>query len=399
MNRRFVAAVLVLFASARPLAAQRALTLDDAVRLALADNPAAVLARADSADGAARLAGARAHPDPLLATDYTRDPPRLHAEFELPLDVLGGRASRIDAAEASFGATRLAGAAARARIRYDVTVAYVEAAAARRRLDLAARAAEDAAELERIARARRDAGDASDLDVAVAGLAAGAERNRLARDSLAAVSAMLDLQLLIGESATAVTLVVADSLESLVPGVPAQAATPLRVAFAQSILDSRNADLAWQHRLRFPAPALRFGVEASDPDTPGSALLPTVGLTFALPLFDRNRSGIALASSGVARATAELRIARRESAAAVARARRRMESARRRFGLDNELVTDAERVAGLVTAAYREGAYALGTVIDAQRTVREALTAWVDDIAELIIAGAALTLETTGAGQ
>jgi outer membrane protein, heavy metal efflux system len=400
LNRTFIV-VLMFGAAARtaPLAAQRALTLEEAVRMALASGPGAGLARADSLGARAGIVTARAFPDPVVSAGYTRDTPRYHAELEQSLDMFGPRGARIRAAGMAAQATTVGIEVARARVRHDVTVAYASAVAAARRLDLAERALRDADELVRIARARRDAGDASDLDVGIAELAAGGERNQLSADSIAVESALIELRLLLGGSIQESTISPSDSLETLVTLAVPRAATPVRVMLAEAELRAREAQLSFERRSRFPAPSLRAGFDAYDPTTGDNAALPTIGLSFPLPFWDHNRGGIAMATAEATRASIALDIARRESVAAIARAERAREAATRRVAQDRELVANAERLAGLVTTAYGEGAYPLASVIDAQRTVRETLTRYIDDLESLVLATASIRLETTGVPQ
>jgi hypothetical protein len=106
-----------------------------------------------------------------------------------------------------------------------------------------------------------------------------------------------------------------------------------------------------------------------------------------------------LASAGVERAEADLALAQRESDAGLARARRERVAALARVHRDEQLVTGALRVSQLALVAYREGAAALPSVLEAARNAREALARYLDDVAAALTADAALrwlsaTMET-----
>lgn len=386
--------VAVLFGAA-PVRAQTPVSLSQAIGRALAEGPPASLARTDSVRATAMLAGARAFANPTLTSTYTKDAPRYHAEIEQPLDFLGSRGSRARAASTSASAAFRRLALDYAMVRHDVTVAYAEAVGADRRYHLAARAAEDADELVRIASDRRNAGDASDLDVGLANLVAGDLHNRAQADSVFALDATLRLQLLLGESGTQLDVVLTDSLESLEP-LSQTAGPPLAIAIAEWDMRASEAMLGSERRDRLATPSLIAGIETNEGDGSPSRALPILGFSIPLPFWNRNPGGVGAARADVMRASIALDAARRESMAAIARAERDRTAAQARLDRDRQLITDAERLAGLTTTAYREGAWPLSSVIEAQRGVREMLSHYVDDAVALVIAKADYQLATTG---
>jgi cobalt-zinc-cadmium efflux system outer membrane protein len=250
-----------------------------------------------------------------------------------------------------------------------------------------------------MARLRRDAGDASELDVQLATVVAGEAANGALSDSLDAISGALDLQFVMGLAADRVTIVLADTLALPPPeGAPAFVVGPrLTVAAAEADLVSAEQTLAMERRSVLAAPSLAFGFENHDPTGAETGVLPTFGVAIALPLFDRNRGGIALASAARDRAQATLDVARRESGAAVARAAREAEVARMRAVRDASLLVNAERLAAMALAAYAEGAASLPSVLEAQRNARDALGRYVDDVAAALTASHALRLLTATA--
>jgi cobalt-zinc-cadmium efflux system outer membrane protein len=143
-----------------------------------------------------------------------------------------------------------------------------------------------------------------------------------------------------------------------------------------------------------------FGVETGDPGGNGNALLPTFGLSLPFPLFDRNRGAVAQANAQRQRAEAELSLARIETSALLARSARERENAIARLARDRVTVEAANRVAAMSLTAYREGAMALPSVLEAQRTAREVLAQYIDDLAAAWIATASLRVVTlSSAGQ
>ena len=94
----------------------------------------------------------------------------------------------------------------------DADTTYTRAIAARERLALSRRNALDADSLLRMVIRRRDAGDASDMDVELARVSAGREENIAAGDSLTLISALLDLQAVLGMSGERLEIQATDSL-------------------------------------------------------------------------------------------------------------------------------------------------------------------------------------------
>jgi cobalt-zinc-cadmium efflux system outer membrane protein len=135
----------------------------------------------------------------------------------------------------------------------------------------------------------------------------------------------------------------------------------------------------------FGAPSVQMGVEWGDTsEDPPNRLLPTVGVSIPLPLFNRNQGGIAQAQAERDRARAELASTRLLVKQRFIEGQRERESLRARVARDQDLVVRAERVAAKSLTAYREGASSLPAVLEARRTAREVLGQYIDDLAALL---------------
>lgn len=367
-----------------------AVTRAEAIQAALAGAPRLQIARADTALAYAQLLGARAFPNPSVSAGYSKAVPRYHGTLELPLEYPWVRAARV----ASGGAAREAAGyryrLERAAVELEADTTYTRALAARERARLSRRNAQAADSLRRIVIARRDAGDASDLDVLLAEVSAGREANLAAADSLALLSVLLDLQAVMGMSADEVRITLADSLdrppEDSIPRPPRF----LAVAAAEASLESARLAARAQRSSVVPPPSLSVGVESGDPTGAEPGLLPTVGLILPLPLLNRNRGPIAQAEAQRDRAQAELALVRLESRLELARAERTRSIALARIARDRALLASANRVAAMALTAYRDGASPLPAVLEAQRSARESLAQYVDDLASAWIATAKL---------
>jgi len=393
MRRAFSLVSLWTVSIVRLVSPQQPVTRGDAVAAALARGARAAFGRADTAAAAALLHGARLYPNPTLAATYTKDVPHYHVIADLPLDLPWLRAARIGAAAAARDAARYGFAFERAAIRFDVDTTYTRALAALARARLSRRNAGDADSLLKMAELRREVGDVSDLDVRLAAVSAGQLENAAADDSLAAVEALLAVQLAMGLPAQEATITLADSLAPPTDSAPPAIGEPLPLAAATASLRSAERSLSLAHRSVFAAPSLQVGVEHGDPTGPGGAL-PTVGLSLPLPLFNWNGGEVAQATAVRDRAQANLDLVRRETAAELARARRALGLATARLDRDRRLLASADRVAAMSLQAYAEGAVALPNVLEAQRNAREALGRYIDDVAAASNAAAAVRLLT-----
>src|SRR6266545_2126877 len=268
----------------------------------------------------------------------------------------GGRAAigRADTtAAAAQDAARYGFAFERAAIRFDVDTTYTRALAALAWARLSRRNAGDADSQVKMAELRRQVGDVSDLDVRRAAVSAGHLENAAADDSLAAVDALVAVQLAMGLPAEEPTITLTDSLAPPTDTVSPASGEPLPIAAAVASLRSAERLLTLAHRSVFAAPSLQLGVEQGDPTGPGG-LLPTVGLSLPLPLFNWNGGEVAQAAAARERAQAHV-------------------------DRDRRLLASADRVAAMSLTAYAEGAVALPNVLEAQRNSREALGRYIDE--------------------
>jgi len=372
--------VLGLLAS-HALVAQQPVTRAQAVAAALERGARAALGRADTAAARGVVRAARAFPNPAFSATYTKAVPQYHAIVDLPLDVPWLRAPRIGAAEFERDAVRYGFAFERAAIRFDAETSYTHALAAAAHARLSHRNARDADSLLAMARLRREVGDASELDVRLAAVNAGQLENVASDDSLSSIAALVALQLAMGLPGEEPAIALADSLSPPADSAAAGAGEPLPVVAARASLHSAERTLTLAHRSVFEAPSLQLGVENKDPTGSEPGLLPTVGLSLPLPLFNWSGGATAQAAAARDRAQAELDLVRRETDAAIARARRERTAALARLERDARLLASADRVAAMSLQAYGEGAIPLANVLEAQRNAREALGRYIDDVA------------------
>lgn len=387
-----LAGSLALLGAPAAVAAQspRSLSRAEAVQAGLAGAPRFRLAQSDTALASARLLDSRLFPDPTLALSYSKSAPRYHVDLDLPLDLPWIRSRRIAAADYGRAGSRFRLAFERAATGLDIDTAYTRALAAREVSLLSQRNARDADSLRRIAVLRRDAGDASELDVQLAILFAGQQANQAATDSANLDDALLALQATMGMTDGAVVVIATDALEPPTPIASPPAGTPLLVAAATADLRAAEANASYARRNWLGSPSLTAGFESGDESEPG--MLPTIGIAFPLPLFNRNRGGAATADAEQLRAAATLTQLRVEAATARARAERSLRVATDRIARDSTLLAAAERVSSMSLTAYREGAATLASVLEANRSAREVRAQYLDDLVSAWIARGVVVL-------
>ena len=375
------------------LTAQQPVTRAQAISTALERGARAFLGRADTALAAAAVHAARLYPNPSVSASWSQDVPHNHVLAGLPLDLPWLRSARIGAAVSTHDAARYGFAFQRAAIRFDTDTGYTRALAAKAHARLSQRNALDADSVLTMAKLRYEVGDASELDVRLAEVNAGQLENTAADDSLAAVAALLALQLAMGLPADEQAITLVDSLTPPADSLPSASAEPLVVSAAAASVRASERALTLAHLSAFQAPTLEAGFDQSDPGGQ-RGLLATFGLSITLPLFNQNGGDIAQARAGRDRALATLNLTRREAAAELAGAYREQRAAMTRLQRDQRLLASADRVAAMSLRAYAEGAFALPNVLEAQRNAREALGRYIDDMAAANNAVAAILLVT-----
>jgi cobalt-zinc-cadmium efflux system outer membrane protein len=360
-----------------------------AVQTALDRGARLGVARADTAVASAALIAARALPNPSLAASYSKARPRYHFSVDVPLDFPMLRQLRIRAAQVGVQAAGLRYQFARATIALDADTTYTHAIAAREKLVLSRRNALDADSLLHMVERRRDAGDAADMDVELARVNAGQQANAAAADSLTWISALLDLQAVLGIASDVLQVNATDSLAAP-PAPGTTTAVTLNEAAANLSLESANLSERLARRSVWSQFSINGGIEAGGDPEAEPGLLPTIGIGIGLPLFDRNRGAIAQAQAERIRAQAELTLAQVEARNQIAHALRERANALARVARDRQLVVSADRVAAMSITAYREGAQSLPNVLQAQRSARDVLSQYIDDLAAAWIATAEL---------
>jgi len=388
-------ALLIIGVAAGDASAQQALSLRDAVDRALVARPAlkAEAERVSVAEGLREQAGARPNPEFQFQNEnlrpgqtYSRDVDTL-AYVVQPLDVLGKRGRRIDAAEQTVARTQAEVDLARLRAVRDVKLAYWRARGAQQARDLLRSTVENFQQIIDYNTARLRVGTIAEQDV----LRVQLEGERLAITAnlaaLRASRAEADVMKEIGDaSLTAVALTEAlDATGALAPAsVDEVLAQRPEMKIARASVEEARARARLQDVLARPDLTLTYGYKRTQlPDTAAAANTAIAAFAVKLPLFDRNAGNRAAASAETRRQEALLEAARLDvladfRAAAQDYAQRRTEV----VGTLQPMREHAANIASIAQAVYVQTGGDLLRLLDAQRSRLDAELAWVEGMVD-----------------
>ena len=373
-----------------------ALTLPEAVTLALAHSPLAAAARAqaEGAEKAVKSAGRLADPtlglqmenwrpgadDFVAGTDLD-----VFAVLTQPLDLFTrpGRRAQARGESDEAGAGRLR---AEQEVQLDTVRRYLETWRGRA---LVAALEAQASNLEDIVAAmvkRVEEGYAAEADLLRFRAEAARAANHLTRARIEQARVESELTLLVGRPVAGVRL------EK--PGLPPPPEGPAEALAEQALMNRPDVAAAraraaraqgtrsLERGRRYPDLALAGGYKRT-------AGLDTavVGLVASVPVFERNGRAVARAEADARSADFELQAAlARARAAATILVRAARELQLRLARLDEELVRPAEEARRAALAAFREGAADVLRVVDAVRTNTEAHREALDLTVEAFLA-------------
>lgn len=402
--RRFAWLLCMLFsvfATAAATAQHRTLTLEEAIRLAQADNPDVRALAAETAAAKARLAGAslllQGNPT-VTATAGPRSSPAGKSRDETlqvlqPLEIAGQRGARIQAAQAALDAAEARLQALRANMAASARESFGSALAAEQRVRLAAEALAVAQQGVAAAQERFEAGAAALLEVNTARV----EFGRMARDrgdaERRSAEALAELHLLLGlDPAEAVLL--QGELRAEEPAadeatlIEQALANRAEIAASRRALDAAHAEARLAARERIPTP--RIGASYSREEESDTKIVQGV-LSFDLPLFNRNQAARGVAAARITQLDTALEATRRRVRQEVLTAVARLRAARAAAdGFASDVVKAMQENMELGTESYRAGKIDFLQLLLIRRQALEARHEYIDVLEELNTAQAQL---------
>ena len=359
------------------------LTLDDALRLALARSPSLGAAAWSVRASRALSRQARLLPNPSLALESEEidsvgagafDVAVTTIVIEQPVELGGKRSRRTRGAEAAERLAQRDYDGARLAVIADTTTAFIEVLAVQERLRLADELLDLSQRLVDTVALRVEAGKVSPIESTRATITL--TTSRIERDGLrrALDAARCRLSAMWGNPAPRFDRAEgALGIGSSPVPTPADLEPLARIApdvarWADE-LDQRRALIEVEMAARIPDLNLAAGVQRFE-ETGDSAVV--FGVGFALPMFNRNQGAILAAQHDLARAVEEQRRATTDGLTAVRTTYADLSAARAAaLALSDEVLPAATKAFDAVGEAYRAGKVPLLDLLDAQRTLHE----------------------------
>lgn len=362
------------------------LSLRQAVDVALTRHPELAVARSEvDAVGGARLqAETRPNPDLSVLVEDTRPRTRTTTvQISQPIELWGKRDARVAAADRALDAAKEDLEARRHAVRSAVVTAFFDVLAIQERADVAETSLSLAQRSSDAASKRVQAGKVSPVEetrsrVAEAGLRI--ELNRLRGEQ---ASARVRLAAAMGQPLG--SQVLRGSLADL-PAVPSEEAVRGQLEAAPAIrralleLERRKALTGVENTRRFGDLTVSVGAKR---DQEARRTQAVVGVTIPLPLFDRNQGNLLEALRREDKARDELLAARSIVQSEAVQARERLDTARSAAAsLAADVLPGAQSAFGAATKGFELGKFSFLDALDAQRTLLQARTQYLDALAE-----------------
>lgn len=419
----FVLGASVLFAQALPSAAQMTaqplppeavqqsanatgspLTLEQAVARALAANPTLRAAALDVAiaEGARRQAGLFRNPEVSFVREGTQRGTRTQTvQLSQVLELGGKRSARIRLAERERSLAAGSLGVARADLRADVTTAYFDALAAQERLQIAQSSLEVASKAAYAAEKRVAAGRVSPVEQDRAGVAQASARIELAEAQGELSITMQTLTAYWGETAVVPRSLAVPELD-LTPQPPLDELLR-RLDMSPQLRRSRlqvereEAQVGLDRSQRMPDVTLMVGRKKDDQIDRAQTV---VGVSVPLPLFNRNQGSLQASLARAEKARTELEAERLRLYQSLTTAYREAQLSRDQVrAMREDILPKAQRVFDAAVTGFEAGKFSFLDVLDAQRTLLQIRTQYIQALYDRYraVAGLGRYVDTDGA--
>lgn len=392
MKKLLYTSALVLFALQPHSANAETLDKQTAFERALQNNPTymAALAEIDAADGSRLQASLMPNPNAVLdienfAGDDDQegfDGAEITVGIEQTIEIGGKRQNRTDVADFTYKITQEQANARALSLLAETDYAFVRLAIAQERIVLAGKRLGLADKTHAIVKKRVGVAKAADIQHTKADIeqAAAEVEKRKAEKEL--VTAQNDLARLLGVMETT-DLNVENNLSALPELIDKEALLGSLKNTAQyktqelTKLQSRSAlDLARSQGV--PNPTFGLGVRRFN-DNDSTALV--AGLSFPLPVFDRNQGGIIEAKANMIKADAESYAAGLSLRQSAIQAWENLASSLEETSrYQNEIIPSARKAYSQADDGYGRGAFTFLDLLDSQRTLYEVQEARLDSL-------------------
>ncbi|PYD89116.1 cobalt-zinc-cadmium resistance protein [Pseudomonas syringae pv. pisi] len=364
------------FASASAAAWSAPLTLEAAIDLALRANPTLRAAGSEVAAQEGALAQAGALPNPeleLLREGEGGDSRTTTATLNIPIELGGKRAARVEAARQEGALAAIALEAERDKVRADAAAAFHDVVAAQERERMARELVALAGRALAAAGKRVEAGTLSPVEETRARVAQGSARIEALQAGRDLEGARIRLAALWGGDARQLSIH-APQTAALPPAPPldqllAQLDRSPAMRHARAQVGQREALARLERARRTPDVNVIVGAQREGPDTRNRAVL---GLSVPLPLFNRNDGAVLDALRRVDKARDQQDAEGVRLRAELAQAHARLTAALAECALiSTEILSGAEDAERAANRGFELGKFGLIDVLDAQRVLAQ----------------------------
>ena len=380
-----------------PGGADSVITFTAVLQLVVANHPQVIAAKAQIAAAQGRLQQSHVRPNPELSTEvedfgrsYETGPAQTTIGIEQSFELFGKRGARRDVAEAELASEQFAAQQALLQLYRTVAVNFAAVLGAQESVTLAQQRVELARRVEEAVSLKVSGGGVPKVELFRAQSATKMAEVDLSSAEAASTQGRLALATLWGSSTT--DFRVDGSLDQWLT-LPPGSEQALRVddnpelSSLQAQVRAREADLRLARATGKPDLSLGAGYRRLHDDGSNAFL---VWAAAPLPLFDRNRGGVAEANARLTQTEAELAAARQRLTGEARQLVAALETQRQRIGLLREqVIPPAQQAMQEMDLAYRMGSQPYINVLDAQRTLSELHGMLID----ARIAGAQATAE------
>ncbi|CAM4130557.1 TolC family protein [Comamonas aquatilis] len=382
----------------QPTVAYGAEPISLSAALALAMERNATLRAASQAlaasEGAVLQSQARPNPELAYSQEDTRRETRsMTLQWNQPLEIGGKRAARIKVAEHGRELAQAELDAARASLRADVRAAFVNLLAAQQRVQLNEKTLEIAAQARDAAAKRVQAGKIAPLEETKARVAESSAQLALAQAQSGQRVARQQLAALWGGTAAALGPAIGEV--GRLPSVPEQTVllekieqSPQLVRAQQAVFQAKSAaDLERARRL--PDPTVSLGMKRAQEVGRNQLVM---GISVPLPILDSNRGNQLQALRLADKAEDELTATRQQLQAQLLQNHELLQTSRAQAEQLNRQVLPAAQSAYEVAAkGFALGKFSYLDVLDAQRTLAEARSLYLEQLVATHSAAADIT--------
>lgn len=390
-------AALVLSLSFAPTAFAEPLDKDAALSLALKNNPrlSAALARIEGAEGERLQASLMPNPEAVLEIENFGgedeqegfDGAETTLGLEQEIEIAGKRRKRTEVADYGLQITQQQAIAGALSLLAETEYAFMRVAIAKERLTLAEKRVSLADETHETVKKRVSAAAASDIQHTKADIEQSAAKLEKSKAEAELAEAQSILASLLGTPSIS-----GDDMQVLA-GLEGLPALPDRAALLDAVKNTPQARAAEFARMRatsqldlaraqgVPNPTFGLGVRRFN-ENDSTALV--AGVSFPLPVFNRNQGSVKAAKAGIIEADAMARQQDLDLQQSAIAAWEKLAAAHKEAeAYQSDMVPSAERAYAQASDGYSAGRFSFLDLLDAQRTLYEVQESRLDSLLSL----------------